>query len=68
MNTIKFTSRASVKLGDSYFTFEACIEKTVPENLTNEEYSQFKQAVWDEANMEVDNQIAETTEFLKKKR
>ena len=27
MNTIKFTSRASVKIGDSYYTFEACIER-----------------------------------------
>lgn len=64
MDSVKFTSRASVKIGDSYYTFEACLEKSVPED---KDYEEFKRNLWDEANAEVDNQIAETLEFLKKK-
>lgn len=67
-NSVKFTSRASVKIGDSYYTFESCIEKSCPETLSEDEYKDFKQKLWDECNAEVDNQIAETLEFLKKKR
>ena len=64
MNTIKFTSRASVKIKESFYTFEACIEKTVPEDC---DYEEFKKQLWDEANAEVDNQIAETYNFIMQK-
>ena len=40
--SIKFTSRASVKIGDSYYTFEACIEKQCPESYTENEYEDAK--------------------------
>lgn len=66
--SMKFTSRASVKIGDSYFTFESTIEKSVPEDITDEEFKNEKQMLWDEVNSEVDNQIIETQEFLKSKR
>jgi len=60
-NTIKFTSRASIKIKDNFYTFEACIEKTVPEGA---DYEGFKKDLWDEVNDEVDRQIIETREFL----
>ena len=66
--SIKVTSRASVKIGDSYYTFEACIEKQCPEEYTDEEYTDAKKALWSEANAEVDNQIEETYNFLKNTR
>ena len=68
MNTIKFTSRASVKIGDSYYTFEACIERQTEHKPGSLEYDEFKHSLWDEVNNEVDTQIEETLEFLKKKR
>ena len=61
MDTIKFTSRASIKIKDNFYTFEACIEKTVPEGV---DYEEFKKDLWDEVNGEVDNQIIETRDFL----
>ena len=66
--SIKFTSRASVKLNDSYFTFESTIEKQCPENYSEEDYIQAKQKLWDECNTEIDNQIIEIQEFLRSKR
>ena len=68
MNTIKFTSRASVKIGDSYYTFEACIERQTEHPEGSPEYEDFKKALWDEVHNEVDTQIEDTLEFLKKKR
>ena len=66
MQTIKLTSRASVKIKDNFYTFEACIEKTVPENIEEDSsmYEDFKQSLWDEVNDEVDKQIIETTNFI----
>jgi len=66
--SIKFTSRASVKLNDSYFTFESTIEKQCPENYSEEDYIQAKQKLWDECNNEIDNQIIEIQEFIRNKR
>lgn len=66
--SIKFTSRASVKIGDSYYTFEACIEKQCPEDYTENEYDEAKKSLWNEANGEVDTQIEETYNFLKNSR
>lgn len=66
--SIQFTSRASVKIGDSFYTFEATIAKSVPENATYEDIVENKAELWNECNEEVDKQIEETVEFLKKKR
>ena len=66
--SIKFTSRASVKIGDSYYTFEATIEKSVPNNCTLDDYEQAKADLWNECHAEVDRQIEETDNFLKQKR
>lgn len=66
--TMRFTSRASVQIKGSYYTFEACIEKQCPENYTENEYDEAKKALWSEANGEVDTQIEETYNFLKNSR
>ena len=63
--SIKFTSRASVKIRDSFYTFESVIEKQCPETYTEEEYLAAKQNLWDECHAEVDTQIEKTLEFLK---
>lgn len=68
VNTVKLTSRASVKIGDSYFTFEATEEHTVPDTVMSaEDFADFKNKIWDDVNSEVDNQIIETKDFLSKK-
>ena len=59
-------SRASVKIGESYFTFEASITKSCPYNYNLDEYNEVKKELWDEVNAEVDNQIADVREMLKK--
>lgn len=65
--SIKFTSRASVKLADNYYTFEATIEKQCPEQYTEDEYNEAKQQLWNEANNEVDMQIEEIANLIRKK-
>ena len=68
VKTIKATSRASVKIGDSFYTFEYGEECEVPENITAEELSEEKEKLWDKLNAEVDNQISEVYNFLLKKK
>ena len=68
--SIRFTSRASVKIKDSYYTFEASIEKQCPpeiaKDITDNEYEEVKEKLWAECNEEVDKQIEETYNFLTK--
>lgn len=64
--SIKFSSRSSIKLGDSYYTFESTIEKSCPENCTKEEYDDAKDELWKEVNGEVDMQLNEIIEAYKK--
>ena len=66
--TMRFTSRASVQIKGNYYTFEATIEKQCPETYTEDEYEQAKNALWSEANYEVDNQVSEIVELLKNKK
>ena len=69
--SIRFTSRASVRIGESYFTFEACEEKQcapeIADTITDEELSKERAELWDLLNAEVDNQIAEIKSFVNKK-
>lgn len=65
---LKVTSRASVKIGDSFFTFEAGIEKSVPDDFDENLLADEKRKMWDEMNSDIDNQIIEVQEFLKNKR
>ena len=66
--SMKFTSRASVKIRDNFYTFEATIEKQCPENFTDKEYDEAKQKLWDECNLEIDRQIIEIREYLQNKK
>jgi hypothetical protein len=65
---LKVTSRASVKIGDSFFTFEAGIEKSVPDDFDPALIPEEKKKMWDEMNTDIDNQIIEIQEFLRSKR
>ena len=63
--SIRATSRASVKVGDSFYTVEWCEERSVPEdcNITAE-----RSALWDTCNNEVDCQIEEILKTFSKRR
>ena len=63
----RFTSRASVRIKDNYYTFEACIERSCPDDISDAEYEQFKKDLWDEVTDEVDKQVIDTENFLKSK-
>ena len=69
--SIRLTSRASVRIGESYFTFEACEEKQcdpeIARTLTEEELKEEREKLWDLVNSEVDNQIAEIKSYVNKK-
>ena len=69
--SIRLTSRASVKIGDSFFTFEACEEKQcapeIASTLTEEELKEEREKLWDLVNSEVDNQIADIKSYVSKK-
>lgn len=69
--SIRLTSRASIKVGDSFFTFEACEEKQcapeIAQTLTDDELAEERQELWDLVNNEVDNQIAEIKSYVNKK-
>ena len=65
IKTIKATSRASVKVGESYYTVEYSEERIIPDikevNIETE-----RQFLWDEVNAECDNQISDILKTFKK--
>lgn len=64
--SIKVSSRASVKVRDNFYTVEFTEERSVPEDLTEEELAVERQALWDTCNTETDNQIRDiVTTFAK---
>lgn len=54
--TIRVASRCSVKIKDAYFTVEYGEERTVPIDADIEKE---RKLLWDDANRECDNQIAD---------
>ena len=66
IKTIKATSRASVKIRDSFYTFEYCEEHSVDEKDLNR-LDMVRAELWDTVNTEVDNQIEEVVEMLREK-
>lgn len=63
--TIKASSRASVKVGDNFYTIEWTEERTVePKDDIEEE----RTLLWDDVNREVDNQIEDILEAYGNKR
>lgn len=63
--SIKFTSRASVKVGDSFYTVEACEERMIPD-IPEVNIEEERQALWDTVNGECDNQIQEILKTFRK--
>lgn len=63
---IRFTSRASVKVGDSFYTVEACEERMIPD-IDGIDMEEERQALWDTVNTECDNQIQDILKTFSKK-
>lgn len=57
--SIRFTSRASIKIKDNFFTVEACEERIVPEGVTDIDWQKEKLLLWNAVNDECDDQIQE---------
>ena len=61
--SIRVTSRASVKVSDSFYTFEYCEERSIPDEA---DIAYEREALWDTANTEVDKQIEDILSLYKK--
>ena len=64
--TIKISSRASVKVGESFYTVEYTEERTVPPNSITPELEEYRAELWNTWNNEVDKQIEEIMLMYKK--
>lgn len=62
--SIKFTSRASVKIKDCYYTVESCEERVIPE-IEGIDIEEERKILWDTVNTECDNQIQEILQIYK---
>ena len=60
--SIRATSRASIKVRDSFYTVEWCEERSVPEDANLEEE---REALWNTCNSEVDRQCEEIVKMFK---
>ena len=67
ITSIKATSRASVKIGDSYYTLEYCEERVIPD-VDDIDIATERELLWNTVNAEVDNQIAATIQAVKNNR
>lgn len=63
--SIRFTSRASLKVNDSYYTVEATEERMIPD-LENIDLTKEKELLWDSVNADIDGQIEDILETYKK--
>lgn len=65
--SIRFTSRASVKIKDNFYTVEASEERVVPDGINDVDWKLEKQLLWDEVNTQCDNQIQDIIETFGQK-
>ena len=65
ISTIKFTSRASVKVGDSFYTVEACEERMIPA-VEDVNVDEERKLLWDTVNTECDEQIKDILATFKR--
>lgn len=65
--SIKFSSRASIKINDNFFTFEACEERQIPD-IEDIDLDTERELLWDTVNDEVDKQVDETVEMMMNKK
>ena len=63
--SIKFTSRASVKIGESYYTVEAQEERMIPD-IEGIDIDEERKDLWNTVNGECDDQISSILEAFKK--
>ena len=61
--SIKCTSRASIKVGDSFYTLEYCEERMISDNADVEKE---RAILWDVVNNECDLQIQDVLKTFKK--
>lgn len=59
---IRITSRASIKVKDSFYTIEYCEERSIPEGADLEEE---RTELWGVCNSEVDNQLEDIIKMSK---
>lgn len=60
--SIRITSRASIKVKDSFYTIEYCEERSIPEGADLEEE---RADLWNLCNAEVDNQLEDIIRMSK---
>lgn len=65
--SIKISSRASIKVGDSFYTVEYCEERSIEPNLEKPELEEARADLWNTCNNEVDKQIEDIMLMYKKK-
>lgn len=59
---IRITSRASIKVKDSFYTIEYCEERSIPDDADLEEE---RADLWNTCNAEVDNQLEDIIKMSK---
>lgn len=60
--SIRITSRASVKVRESFYTIEYCEERSIPEDA---DIVEERQDLWNTCNGEVDNQLEDVINSFK---
>ena len=65
VTSIRATSRASVKVGDSFYTVEYSEERQIPD-VEGVNVNEERQILWDVVNNECDAQIEEILKTFKK--
>lgn len=63
--SIKFTSRCSIKVGESFYTVEACEERLIPA-VEGVDINEERKILWDIVNMECDKQVEDILRTYKK--
>lgn len=69
--SIQAHSRISVKLNDTFYTFEFMEERQFPIDLMDEgtiDFAKEKELLWDEVHAQVDKQVQVVVEMLKQGR
>lgn len=62
---IRATSRASIKVSESFYTVEYSEDRTIPD-IEGVDIEEEKRILWDDVNAEVDNQIEDILRTFKK--
>lgn len=64
--TIRATSRASVKIGDNFYTVEYTEERLIPDDMKQDDVKKEREILWDVVNTECDSQIEDILKATKK--